>query len=60
MIESGGVATEGSYTVPLEYKEPLKEERKDFIECIKTRKKPIADMYVGKRAVELIKIKTKI
>jgi len=54
MIESGRVATEGSYIVPLEYKEPLKEELKDFIECIKTRKKPIADMYVGKRAVEMI------
>ncbi len=54
MIESEGVAIEGSYTVPLEYKEPLKEELKDFIECIRTRKKPIADMYVGKRAVEMI------
>jgi len=48
------VATEGSYTIPIEYKEPLKEELKDFLNCIKTGKTPIANMHVGKRAVEII------
>lgn len=54
MILNDRVSMEGSYVVPLEYKEPLKEELRDFIECIKTGKKPIADMYMGKRAVEMI------
>lgn len=48
------VTLEGSYTVPIDYKEPLKEEINDFIECIKTGKKPVADMHIGKRAVEMI------
>ncbi len=47
---------EGSYTVPIPYKEPLKEELKHFVECIKTREKPLSDMYAGKRAVEMIEI----
>jgi UDP-N-acetylglucosamine 3-dehydrogenase len=47
---------EGSYTVPIPYKEPLKEEMKHFVECIKTREKPLSDMYAGKRAVEMIEI----
>ena len=54
MISPEIVATEGSYIVPIKYKEPLKEEIYDFIECIKTRKKPISDKHVGKRAVEMI------
>ena len=40
--------------VKIEKKEPLKEEICDFIKCMKERKKPIADMYSGKRAVEMI------
>lgn len=48
------VVNEGSYVLPIEYKEPLKEELYDFIDCMKTREKPVADMYVGKRAVEMI------
>ena len=47
---------EGSYTVPIPYQEPLKEEMKHFVECIKTREKPLSDMYAGKRAVEMIEI----
>lgn len=47
---------EGSYTVPIPYKEPLKEEMKHFVECIKTREAPLSDMYAGKRAVEMIEI----
>ena len=53
-ISSEGMSTEGSYPVPIEYKEPLKEELENFIDCIKTRDKPVADMYAGKRAVEMI------
>jgi predicted dehydrogenase len=47
---------EGSYTVPIPYKEPLKEELRHFVECIKSREKPLSDMYAGKRAVEMIEI----
>ncbi|UCE72969.1 MAG: Gfo/Idh/MocA family oxidoreductase [Methanomassiliicoccales archaeon] len=47
---------EGSYTVPIPYKEPLKEEMRHFVECIKSREKPLSDMYAGKRAVEMIEI----
>ena len=54
MIMNGSISMEGEYTVPLEYKEPLKEELKDFIECIKSGKEPVANMYIGKRAVEMI------
>ncbi|UCG71028.1 MAG: Gfo/Idh/MocA family oxidoreductase [Thermoplasmata archaeon] len=47
---------EGSYTVPIPYKEPLKEEMRHFVECIKSRERPLSDMYAGKRAVEMIEI----
>ncbi len=47
---------EGSYTIPIPYKEPLKEEMKHFVECIKSREKPLSDMYAGKRAVEMIEL----
>jgi predicted dehydrogenase len=47
---------EGSYTVPIPYKEPLKEEMKNFVDCIKSRNQPLSDMYAGKRAVEMIEI----
>jgi len=54
IISSQGVSNEGSYAIPIEYKEPLKEELIDFISCIETRKQPIANMHAGKRAVEMI------
>jgi predicted dehydrogenase len=47
---------EGSYTVPIPYKEPLKEELKHYVECIGSRKQPLSDMYAGKRAVEMIEL----
>jgi predicted dehydrogenase len=47
---------EGSYTVPIPYKEPLKEELKHFIECIGSREQPLSDMYAGARAVEMIEM----
>jgi predicted dehydrogenase len=47
---------EGSYTVPIPYKEPLKEELRHFIECIGSRKQPLSDMYAGARAVEMIEV----
>jgi len=45
------VDDEGSYTIPIPYAEPLKEELNHFIHCIKTREKPISDGMVGMRAV---------
>jgi len=54
IISPQGISSEGSYVIPIEYKEPLKEELKDFINSIKTRKQPIANMHAGKRAVETI------
>jgi predicted dehydrogenase len=48
------VEDEGSYTIPIPYREPLKEELAHFVECIKTRATPLADMYAGLRAVEMI------
>ncbi len=47
---------EGSYSIPIEYKEPLKEELKHFINCVENNTKPISDIYSGKRAVEMIEI----
>ena len=54
VISKDTVATEGSYIVPIEYKEPLKQEHYDFISCIRSGAQPVANMYVGKRAVEMI------
>ena len=45
------VNDEGSYTIPIPYAEPLKEELTHFLDCIKTREKPISDGVVGMRAV---------
>jgi len=45
------VNDEGSYTIPIPYAEPLKEELTHFLHCIKTREKPISDGVVGMRAV---------
>jgi len=47
IISPQGASNEGSYVIPIEYKEPLKEELKDFINCIKRRKQPIANMHEG-------------
>lgn len=41
-------------TINFEKKEPLKEELKNFLHCIKTREKPIADGMVGAKAVKII------
>jgi len=48
------IADEGILTKSIPFKEPLKEELIDFLECVKTSKTPVADMYSGKRAVEMI------
>ena len=45
------VNDEGSYTIPIPYAEPLKEELTHFLHCIRTREKPISDGVVGMRAV---------
>jgi predicted dehydrogenase len=57
-VEGGKLRAEyeGSYTVPIPYKEPLKEELSHFIECIGSREEPLSDMYAGARAVEMIEI----
>jgi len=54
VISKESVTSEGSYLVPIEYKEPLKQEHYDFISCIKSGKQPVANMYVGQRSVEII------
>ncbi len=58
MQEGGSLKAEyeGAYTVPIPYREPLKEEMKNFVHCIETREKPLSDMYAGKRAVEMIEL----
>ncbi len=48
------ITDEGVTTKSIPFKEPLKEELIDFLECIRTGKEPVADMYSGKRAVEMI------
>jgi predicted dehydrogenase len=47
---------EGSYTIPIEYKEPLKEELKHFISCAQNHTQPLSDMHSGKRAVEMVEM----
>jgi UDP-N-acetylglucosamine 3-dehydrogenase len=42
-----------SYKIPIEYKEPLREELTHFIRCIRSRSKPLSDGEVGMRAVEM-------
>jgi len=49
----------GSNIVQVEQKEPLNEELKNFIECVKSRATPLSDMYSGKRAVEMIELAMK-
>ncbi|MEZ5334860.1 MAG: Gfo/Idh/MocA family oxidoreductase [Methanolobus sp.] len=47
------VENEGSYTIPIPYAEPLKEELRNFIDCIRSREKPLSDGLIGLRAVEM-------
>lgn len=56
LVEDGHpvkVEDEGSYHINIPYAEPLKEEIKHFLDCIKVGKKPIADGVVGMRAVSM-------
>ena len=46
--------SEGMRTVTIPYREPLKEELRDFVASVKSRKQPVADMYAGMHAVEII------
>ena len=46
--------SEQSTIIPLEYKEPLKEELMHFIKCIESRSKPLSDGMAGVRAIEMI------
>ncbi|WOF17090.1 Gfo/Idh/MocA family oxidoreductase [Methanoplanus sp. FWC-SCC4] len=41
-------------TISIPEKEPLREELCDFVNSINTRKQPLADMYSGMRAVEMV------
>ncbi len=45
------VENEGSYTIPIPYAEPLKEELRHFIKCVEDRFTPISDGSIGQRAV---------
>lgn len=47
-------AHEGKRVIPIEYKEPLKEELKHFLARIKDRGRPDSDVRVGLHAVEMI------
>ncbi len=40
--------------IPVEKKEPLKEELKHFIECLTTRKTPLTDGYEGLRVLRIL------
>lgn len=62
IVDHDGALTaenEGSYTIPIKYSEPLKDELKHFVECVKSRETPLADMYAGKRAVKMIEMALK-
>lgn len=45
---------EGSFKIRIQYKEPLKEEIKSFLGCVKERNNPIADGTVGLEAIRLV------
>ncbi len=45
---------EGMRTVTIPYREPLKEELRDFVASVKSRKMPVANMHAGMHAVEVI------
>lgn len=48
------VENEGSYTIPIPYAEPLKEELRHFIKCVEERSTPISDGQIGLRAVIMV------
>ena len=50
---SFSVENEGSYTIPIPYAEPLKEELRHFITCVNDRSKPASDGQIGLRAVRM-------
>ena len=50
---SFSVENEGSYTIPIPYAEPLKEELHHFINCVNDRSKPASDGQIGLRAVKM-------
>ncbi len=45
---------EEARTVPLEYREPLKEEVRGFLHAVETGEEPLADVHAGARAVEMV------
>jgi len=51
---SFNVENEGTYTIPIPYAEPLKEELNHFIHCIDTRARPISDGTIGLHAVIMV------
>ena len=53
-IDGNVVKHEGKHIERIAYKEPLKEELLDFVLSIKEERLPKANMYVGKKAVEII------
>jgi len=46
------ITDEGVTTKSIPFKEPLKEELIDFLECIRTGKEPVVDMYSGKEQLK--------
>jgi UDP-N-acetylglucosamine 3-dehydrogenase len=48
------VENEGNRVITIPYKEPLRAELEDFIKSIESHKQPVADMYSGLKAVEII------
>jgi UDP-N-acetylglucosamine 3-dehydrogenase len=57
VITENGVPTsiedKGEHVISLPYVEPLKEELRQFISCVSSRQKPLADGLVGVRAVAM-------
>ncbi len=53
-IDGNVVKNEGKHIERIAYREPLKEELLDFVQSIKEKRMPRANMYVGKKAVEII------
>ena len=45
------VEDKGGRVISLPYGEPLKEELREFVSCVSSRHKPLADVLVGLRAV---------
>jgi len=55
VVTENGIPTsiedKGERVIPLTYAEPLKEELRQFLSCVDSRQKPLADGLVGMRAV---------